>query len=360
MKYYMPAAVIEEKDCVASHAADMASLGRKALIVTGKSSAKICGAFDDAARALEGQGVSYALFDGVEENPSVETIMKARDLGVKEEADFVIGIGGGSPMDAAKAIALMIKHKDQGWEYMYDSSASSDALPVVLIPTTCGTGSEVTGISVLTRHEKRAKGSIPHRIFAKYALLDGKYLASAPRQILANTSIDAFAHLVESYINAKANRYSRMCAEKGIEVWALSKDVILGKREAKEQDLTNMLDASCLAGIAIAQTGTSLPHALSYRLTYDAHVPHGQACGYYLADYVREADPADAARVLQLAGFADADAMQEYYALTCGVPQVSKDVLEQSLREVATNPAKCALPPFAVDEALLRRMSGLD
>ena len=149
--------------------------------------------------ALEQFGVSWVEFAEVEENPSVETVMKARDLGVSEKTDFVIGIGGGSPMDAAKAIALMIRHADQDWTYMYDGSAETSTVPIAEIPTTAGTGSEVTAVSVLTRHDKHVKGSIPHKIFAQLALIDGKYVAKAPFHVLANTTMDALAHLYESY-----------------------------------------------------------------------------------------------------------------------------------------------------------------
>ena len=161
MFFYMPAKVYCENNCVRAHAKELASFGKKALIVTGKSSAFKNGSIADVQAALSDHGVECAVFNEVEENPSVETVMKGRDRGLAEGADFVIGIGGGSPMDAAKAIALMIRQKDAGVEYLYDSSAVTDALPVVCIPTTCGTGSEVTAVSVLSRPSLRAKGSIP-------------------------------------------------------------------------------------------------------------------------------------------------------------------------------------------------------
>ena len=116
MKFLMPTLVYSEENCVLSHSAELASLGSRALIVTGKSSARRCGAFADVTAALDKHGVSWVEFAEVEENPSVETIMRARQVGCKVKADFVIGIGGGSPMDAAKAIALMIRHHDRDWD----------------------------------------------------------------------------------------------------------------------------------------------------------------------------------------------------------------------------------------------------
>ena len=230
MSFYMPAKVYSEANCVMNHSSELAALGTRALIVTGKNSARRCGAFGDVTAALEKHGVTWVEFAEVEENPSVETIMRARKVGCKVEADFVIGIGGGSPMDAAKAVALMMKHSGSDWPYLYDKSAETSTLPIALIPTTAGTGSEVTAVSVLTRHDKKVKGSIPHKIFAQLALIDGKYVSSAPAGVLANTTMDALCHLYESYIHSKATDYSRMCAEQGIRVWARSKDVILGKK----------------------------------------------------------------------------------------------------------------------------------
>ena len=130
MNFYMPAKVFSEENCVQSHSAELASLGSRALIVTGKSSARRCGAFADVTAALKKHGVTWVEFAEVEENPSVETVMKARDLGCLEKTDFVIGIGGGSPMDAAKAVALMIRHADHDWTYMYDKSAETSTIPL--------------------------------------------------------------------------------------------------------------------------------------------------------------------------------------------------------------------------------------
>ena len=359
MNFYMPVKVYSEENCVMNHSGELASLGTRALIVTGKSSARRCGAFDDVTAALDKHGISWVEFAEVEENPSVDTIMRARQVGCKVKADFVIGIGGGSPMDAAKAIALMMLHSDQDWEYMYDKTAETSTLPIAEIPTTAGTGSEVTAVSVLTRHDKHVKGSIPHKIFADLALIDGKYVSSAPAHILANTTMDALCHLYESYIHVKATDYSRMCADAGIRIWARSKDVILGRREPAATDYQNMMNASCMAGMAIAHTATSMPHALSYRLTYSAHMAHGKACGYFLAGYLREADPADVAHILSLAGFDSIDALEEYYVTTCGRDEVPLEILEETVSEVVANEGKMKLPPFYVDEAVVRRIAGI-
>ena len=262
-------------------------------------------------------------------------------------------------MDAAKAIALMIRQKDAGPEYLYDSKAATDALPVVCIPTTCGTGSEVTAVSVLTRHSLRAKGSIPHKIFPVLSLLDGKYLMNAPRRVITDTSIDALSHMYESYLNTKSTDFSRMCVDAGLKAWSRSRETILSGAPLTLDNCNDMLNASMYAGMAIAHTGTTLPHGLSYPLTYETGMPHGKACGYFLTGYLREADPEQVGHILALAGFDSTDALEEYFAATCGRDEVPAELLEETVGEVLANESKCKLPPFAVNEEVLRRIAGI-
>ena len=161
MKFYMPTRLYSENNCIEKHSAELASLGTHALIITGRSSSKLNGSLSDLITALEKHSVKYTVFDKTEENPSVETVMASRDTGLGCGADFVIGLGGGSPLDAAKAAALMMKNKEKSWEFLYETSPA-DALPLAAIPTTCGTGSEVTGVAVLTRHDMKTKVSAKH------------------------------------------------------------------------------------------------------------------------------------------------------------------------------------------------------
>ena len=163
MEFYIPTKIYHENCAVLNHSTEIASLGRKAFIVTGKSSAVKTRALDDVIKALEDNDTGYILYDKIEENPSVETIMEAADIGREGGADFVIGIGGGSPMDSAKAIALMVQNRDTAEEVLYQE-LKIKALPVVEVPTTCGTGSEVTPYAILTRNDKKTKQSIKHKI----------------------------------------------------------------------------------------------------------------------------------------------------------------------------------------------------
>ena len=359
--FYMPVKVYEENNAIANHAKEIAAFGRKALIVTGRRSAFANGSYPDLTAALESQGVDHVVFNEVEENPSVHTIMKARDFGLAANVDFVIGIGGGSPLDASKAIALMIKKADKDAGYLYKPDGDSETLPIVAIPTTCGTGSEVTPVSVLTDTDKQIKKSIPHKIFANLALLDGKYLKNAPRRVLCNTAFDALTHLIESYLNSKATDYSRMCVDAGLKIWARSQPVIRGEKAADDADLLNMLRASMMAGMAIAHTATTIPHGLSYAVTTHLGVPHGMATAYFTAGYLTEAPETDRDYLLGTAGFASIEDFRETYHASCGQIQADEDrlreVLDTVAAELAGNPAKMALAPFDVTPEIVRKIA---
>ena len=359
MTFYMPAKVYAEEECVKKHAAEICALGKKALLVTGKTSAEKNGSLADVTAALSENGTEWVQFNDIEENPSVETVMKARDVALSEGADFVIGIGGGSPMDAAKAIALMMAHPEADWEFLYEKDAGETMRPLVLIPTTCGSGSEATGISVLTRHDLRTKGSVPHKMFARLSLLDGKYLTSLPKKVLADTTTDALCHLTESYINTGATPYSRMCVQAGLTLWQQGKDIVSGEREATGEDLLRLLNASAFAGMAIAHTGTSLPHALSYAVTYEAGIKHGRACAMFLPGYLEAASKEDRDYILSGTGFADTDALRAYIDQVCDKAEASPELLARTVQDALHNPAKTSRAPFTVDEALLNRLAGV-
>ena len=337
MKYYMPVRVYDEPECVLNHKEEIASYGNKALIVTGRRSAEKCGALGDVVSALKQCGREYAVYSRIEENPSVETIMDASSFGRSEQVDFVIGIGGGSPLDAAKAIAFMIRRNSDNPDDLYDASLAADALDVIAVPTTCGTGSEVTGVSVLTVHAKNTKISIPHKIFPKLALIDGKYLSSAPHSMIVNTAIDAFAHMSESYLSKKADVYSQSAALSGLKLWSEVKDVLTQEREADGQDYAKLMRASTFGGIAIAQTGTSIPHALSYILTYDQKIPHGKAAGYFLGRFIGFADEADQKAILDAAGFESADALNTFLSRVFGEYEVKRETLQRAYDTVSAN-----------------------
>ena len=356
MKFYIPVRLFDEEECVKAHAKDIAALGKKALIVTGKHSAFANGSFDDVAEVLKAAGKEYLVFSEVEENPSVETVFAAKDRFAAEGIDFVIGIGGGSPMDAAKAIALVLKHPEADPAYLYDAGKDPSSLPIVCVPTTCGTGSEVTGVSVLTRHDKKTKISMVHKVFPTLALVDGKYLKGASHTLIVNSAVDALSHLYESVINAKADDYVRMTAAAGLKIWAKIKAVLSGEREMTKEDAGILMRASVLAGMSIAGSGTSLPHALSYVLTYDLSLAHGRAVGYFLPAFMEAAPAAERDELLRLSGFENVAEFKDFTDKVFGEQDIPVEELKRTYELVSNNPAKMKSASFAVDEEILKQI----
>lgn len=351
MKFYMPTKVFSEINCIASHSAELAALGSHALIVTGQNSSKLNGSLDDVINALKKHSVAYTVFDRTEENPSVETVMSARDTGLRCGADFVIGIGGGSPLDAAKAIALMMKNSDKEWGFLYEN-VPAGALPLAAVPTTCGTGSEVTGVSVLTRHDLHTKLSAKHRIFPDIALIDGRYLLSAPAKVIVNTATDALSHFIESGVNTLADTYSDMIVFAGLAKWAECRPYIDGSRQLSEEAAQSLMDTAALAGMSIAQTGTGIPHSLSYMLTYEAGIPHGPAVGLFLAKYMKYADTNRQKALLSAAGFRDINELGQFISDIAPV-SVSRELLERSAVCVLANKAKLDICPYKMTEDIM-------
>lgn len=355
MLLYMPTKVYSEKECIKNHAKEIASLGKKAMVVTGKHSARKCGALQDMEDALQQENITYVIFDEIEENPSIETVMKAREFGVCEKVDFVIGIGGGSPLDAAKAIAMMIANPGLGEEVLYEASELEN-LPIICVPTTCGTGSEVTPYAILTIHKQRTKKSISHRIYPNLALLDAKYLKSMSREGLVNTAVDALAHLLESYLNTNADELNRIYSREGLSIWKEFKKRLLDD-SLLEKDYATMLHASMVAGMAITHTGTSLPHGLSYQVTYELGVPHGKAVGIFLGGFVEGyQNKEEVAEILSLLDFESTGAFRKYMTELLGEVVVSEELMKENVQNLLENPAKLKNYPFAITEKELMEM----
>ena len=353
MQLYMPTKIYSEKACVLAHGKELRTLGSKAMIVTGKTSAVKTGALADVLQAL-GE-TPYVIFDKIEENPSIETALQAQEIAVAEKADFFIGIGGGSAMDAAKAISLLAKNAPKGEEILYDPRLLP-YYPVVCVPTTCGTGSEATPYAILTIHKKQTKKSISHRIYPEIALLDHKYLRSLPRHILVNTCVDALAHLLESYLNTNSNELNRVYSREGLLLWRTFRERLL-EDNVTEEDYRVMLHASMLAGLAITHTGTSLPHGLSYAVTYHLGIPHGKAVGMFLGGYVDSyGDAAEATGAVDLLGFATTGDFRKYMRALLGETEIPRELLRTAANGILADPGKLKNCPFPMTEEKLLGM----
>lgn len=297
--FYMPVKVIFGPRCVLNNASEYAALGKKALIVTGKTSAKASGALDDIILGLTKNAQEYAVYDGSVPNPSLKSVYDGAEAAKREKADFIIAIGGGSPMDTAKAIAVLAVN-DLSEERLF-ANDYKNALPMVFIPTTAGTGSEVTQYSVLTNDKIESKQSISSPVlFPKIAFLDARYCESMSYKTTLYTAVDALSHSVEGMLTKRANIISDTLAEKSI---SLIRECLPSLRSGSFsfEDREKLLIASALGGMVIAQTGTVAVHSLGYPFTYYKGADHGLANGYLLGafmEFIEKKDPALAARTL--------------------------------------------------------------
>lgn len=273
MELFIPTRVILGKGVIAANAPLLSSFGTKALIVTGRASAKKSGALQDVTEALATQGIAYEIFDEVENNPFVTTCHKGGQAARAYGAEFIIAIGGGSPMDAAKAIATFATNNISPLE-IFDGNLPNEPLPLVSVPLTAGTGSEVTPYSVLTVPEIENKKSYTHvGCFSKVAFLDPAYLESLPRAVLLDTTADALSHAIESMLCKRTTEASNVYAEAALKHLGKAIPGVL----AGKPDYETLLLASSLAGMAISHTGTIIVHSMGYMLTYYKGVPHGRA-----------------------------------------------------------------------------------
>lgn len=285
MKFHCPTKILSGPDCVKKNAAEFKKFGTRALVVTGSSSAKLNGSLDDSMAALSLNEQEAVLFEGVPANPGPECVYAGAARAKQEGCDFVLAIGGGSAIDAAKLIAMLAVSNIPEEDLMAGQTGGS-CLPLVCVPTTAGTGSESTQYSILTNHESETKTGIASPLlFPRLALLDSKYLESAPRTVLAHTAVDSMSHSIEGLISARASDATDALASKGLRLISECIDgLIRGKLSSVQRD--RLMTASTLGGMVIANTGTTALHAMGYSLTYYHGIDHGRANGILLPSWL--------------------------------------------------------------------------
>ena len=283
--FKLPVEIISGHECIKKNSGRFA-LGRTAFIVTGKSGARLSGALDDVLDVLESLGITYEIFDSIQENPPLRDCYEGGMAAADAGADFVIGIGGGSAIDAAKAIAAFAANQQMSMDEIFiPAKRANPTLPIIAIPTTSGTGSEANSYSVLSLPDRVSKKTfMAADSWPTLAFLDPKYTYSLSKDQTMSTALDAFAHALESYLSPKSTEISGMLAIYAAStIWNIIKD---DPAEFTPQMHEKLLCASCAAGIAISVTGTGFPHPMGYSLTMIEGIPHGRACAIFDGDYI--------------------------------------------------------------------------
>ncbi|MEM7568777.1 MAG: iron-containing alcohol dehydrogenase [Pseudomonadota bacterium] len=272
----------------------LAAMGARKVLFVSDQGIRDAGLMDPVLLSLVTNGIDPRVFDAVEADPSAETILAATKLAKDFRADAVVGMGGGSPMDVAKLAALLAA-SDQPLEEAYGvDKATGPRLPLILIPTTAGTGSEVTPIAIVTAGAQSKQGVVSPHLLPDVALLDPELTLGLPPAITAATGIDAMVHAIEAFSSAqKKNPISDALAKEALRL--LHGGVERAYRNGT--DLAARSDAmlgAAMAGMAFANAPVAAVHALAYPLGARFHVPHGVSNALVLPHVLRFNAPAAA------------------------------------------------------------------
>jgi alcohol dehydrogenase class IV len=285
-KYNIRTKVFFGRDCIKDNIAIFNKYGSTAFIVTGRCSGERSGALDDVTEAFSKCGIKYMVYDKIDNNPSLENVGEAGAAAREFNAEFIVGIGGGSPLDASKAVAVLAKN-DIEPAMLYKNVFDVKPLPIIAISTTAGTGSEVTPYSILTRKDMQTKMSFGNEdTFPELAFVDASYTESMPYETTVNTALDAFTHAMEGYLGRRSTPISDILAVEAMSIFGECIENLIDNKidyDIREK----LIYMSLLGGMVISHTGTTIIHGLGYSLTYFKDIPHGKANGFLIKEYLK-------------------------------------------------------------------------
>jgi len=287
IEFYLPTKVVFKQGAIEEVGKEAAQFGEKALLVTGKKAMKKFGITSMVQNFLINSGVEVIIYDQVEPEPSIQTVDRGGNLANLENCELIIGLGGGSVLDVSKGISLIAKQGSSISKFLENKDKEqcfhhSNVLPVIAIPTTSGTGSEVTPFALFTDLKERRKKALGNPLlYPKVALVDPELMMKMPPKLVASTGIDALGHAIEAYISRRANVVSDMFAKEAINLIIQNLRQCVVNRNDKEAQ-KNMGLASTFAGIAISQAGVVAGHAMATSLGGYFGIPHGTTVGIFL------------------------------------------------------------------------------
>lgn len=248
--------------------------GKKVLVIT-DSGVIQAGLLEGVEKSLQAANIPFALFDGVEPDPRIEVVEKSVEKAKKEGIDLIIGLGGGSSLDIAKVTSIMITNSGKIDGFFGIDLVPNPGIPVILVPTTAGTGSEVTPIAILSdTKEKLKKGIVSPTLFPEVAIVDPKLTIGLPPSVTAFTGMDALTHAIEAYASINATDLTDLFALRAMDL--CSKNLRMAYAHGENLAArSNMMEGSLLAGIAFANAGVGAVHAFAYPLGGEFHLAHG-------------------------------------------------------------------------------------
>ena len=293
--------------------------GKKATVVVGGGSMKRFGFLDTVEEYLKEAGMEIQIIDGVEPDPSVETVMRGAKLMLEFCPDWIVSIGGGSPIDAAKAMWVFYEHPNAKFEDIakpFNIPELRSKAQFVAIPSTSGTATEVTAFAVITDYKEGIKYPMADfEITPDIAILDPEIAYKMPEKLTAHTGIDALTHATEAFTASQASDFSDPLALKAIK---MIKENLEASYKGDEKARDNMHIAQCLAGMAFSNALLGISHSMAHKTGAIFHIPHGCANGIYLPYVIQynrktsEAKYAEIARYIGLEGNNDEELCDAY------------------------------------------------
>lgn len=264
--------------------------GSKAVIITGGSSMKRGGFVDKTISYLKEAGIDSAVFEGVEPDPSKETVERGVDFFNKEQPDLIVGLGGCSAIDAAKAMWVFYEYPEAKFEDItppFSIKPLRNKAQFIAIPSTSGTGTEVTCATVITDHKKGVKYPIvSYEITPDIAIVDGELCVSMPDHVTANTGLDALAHDVEAYVTPLASSFSDTFVVESVKM--VFKNLPKAYKNGQDKEARQaMHEASCMAGMAFSNAILGIIHSMAHQVGGMFGVPHGCANAIIMPNAIR-------------------------------------------------------------------------
>lgn len=304
-KFYMPTTILSGKNCIKRHPRHILR-GGKCMIVTGKNSAEKSGALADVISVLDENNVEYTVHNKISASTGINEIYALGQEMKKAGVKYVIGIGGGTALDAAKAAAVYAANEMDPMQ-IYEEKYENKPLDVVCIPTTAGTGSDTTQYVMMTLgKEDKKKSFASEDCFPKVTYLDARYTLTLPLDVTRHTAMDALCHCIESYLNKNASAFSDLSALEGVRLIGQCADALISG-EIDDASREKLLIAAALGGMAVAYTGLNAVHAMGHQLTCQKYIPHGMANAALLPEFISWVAKSDLMRSVDILNAFDSD-----------------------------------------------------
>lgn len=357
-KYFLPVNIEFGFGKVAKAGELTKPYGKKALIVTGHSSAKKSGLYDKVKDSLKAEEIDSVLFDKVAQNPLTTTAAEGAAFAKENGCDVVVAIGGGSIMDCAKAIAFLAVNNGDVSDYIFGKKASDTALPIILIPTTCGTGSEGNGFAVLTNPDNGDKKSLRcNAIVAKVSIVDPECMMTMPKHVLASVGFDALCHNMEAYTSKIAQPFTDALSLYAVDLIAHNL-VDVYKGTGSKESWEKITLASTIGGMVINTAGVTLAHGMEHPASGLKDIVHGKGLAALTPTIIEssyQGAPEKFAKLAKLFGGEKAEDLAgkvrellEAIELTCtlsdlgieekDIPWMAENCMKVSAPSIANNP----------------------